>query len=560
MLLIALIGVPPAFASRPVGQQEVSGATFARVRFVESVLTVDRPGEAEDVVRPVSANSPIADGDVVGTRDGRAVIELANSSSVYLDTDTRIEFRALTDASNIEGHATVLVLESGAVRLDIGDSAILDGRFAIDTAAGSINLLSAGSFLVEHRGGVTALCTIHGAAELTGGEGSVLLRSGQRSALGSERTPSEPRRFMAPAADDFVLFHDRRLDDEAGVDGDVSGWEALPEPVRPFAGELASYGTWSTLPDFGRIWRPATTGAWSPYARGYWSWVRAGWVWVSSESWGWAPYHYGRWNYAASQGWFWIPGAVWGGAWVAFAVGPSQVGWCPLDFWNRPVIQEQPDSSRALLGAGLLEARGWRFVAADEFAARCPDRRSSLRSDRLPRSMVVAITGALPPMRRAGTARPGGAAAWLDQARASLTALPIPGTSGGQPQSFRALEPATSSMRPDAHGRPSAVSAMHGSAPRPGAPRAPRTAVVPGSAGSELLPSHDSPRDPAVGRLIGGTRPPGGPPPGALPPQVPDRQQRPSNAILRPRPRPAPPAPQPQDDEPKPPTDGQNKR
>ena len=468
LFLVALLGPPPAVASTPPGGCAVSGATFARVRFVESILTIERPGEDEAL--SISVNFPVEDGDRVGTSGGRAVIDLADSSRVDLDTDTRLEFRALTDASNNDGRATVLVLERGTVRLDVGDAAILEGRFEIDTPAGSIDLLSAGSFLVDHRDGVTALGTFHGAAELSGDEGSVLLRSGQRSMLGSERTPSEPQPWMAPPASRFVMFHDLRRNDETGPDDEGAGPGALPDAVRPFAGELAACGTWSTLPDFGRVWTPATTGAWSPYSRGIWIWGRAGWVWVSSDPWGWAPYHYGRWNYAAPRGWFWIPGAVWGGAWVAFAVGPAQVGWSPLDFWNRPVIQERPVSSRMFPRAGLLDPRGWQFVAADQFAARGPDHPSYMRSDRLPRTMVVAITGALPPIRHSDTARPG-AVAWLDQARASLTAIPVPATSGGRPQSFRALEPATASTRSHPHGLLKAVSATHGSASCPGAPQ-----------------------------------------------------------------------------------------
>ena len=515
LVLAVLVGRPPAIASTPAGECAVSGATFARVRFVESILTVERPGEEEAL--SISVNFPLADGDRVGTSSGRAVIDLANSSRVDLDTRTRLEFRSLADASNTEARATVLVLESGGVRLDVADSAILAGRFEIDTPAGSIDLLSAGSFLIVHSDGVTALGTIHGAAELSGEEGSALLRSGQRSTLGGERTPSEPQPWMASPASEFARFHDLRRNDSPGPDDEGGGQEALPEPVRPFAGELAACGTWSTLPDFGRVWRPATTGAWSPYSRGFWSWGRAGWVWISSDPWGWAPYHYGRWNYAAPQGWFWIPGAVWGGAWVAFAVGPAQVGWCPLDFWNRPVIQERPDSSRMFPSAGVLDARGWQFVAADRFAARGPDHPSYQRSDRLPRTMVVAITGDLPPIRRPDTARPD-AEAWLDQARVSLIAIPIPATSGGRPQSFRTLEPATTSRRSHAQGRPKAVSTLHGSASRPGAPPVPRTSGAPAAAGPERTPANRRPGPPAVDRLIGAIRPPCAPRPGATPP------------------------------------------
>jgi hypothetical protein len=551
ILLIALTCLPPAIASTPDGACEPMGATFARVRFIETILTHERPGV--DEAQQIPVNFPVATGDIVSTSDGRAEIELANSSRVFLDSATRVEFRALSDASHTDGRATILLLARGAVLLDVGDPSILEGRFEVDTAAGSIDLLSAGSFLVEHRGGVTTLATIRGAAELSGDEGSVLLRSGQRSVGRSERAPTEPLRWVAPVADGFETFHVQRMRDSTGLEADVPvEQEPLPEAVRPFAAELASYGTWSTLPEFGRIWRPASTGAWSPYARGYWSWRPIGWVWISSDPWGWAPYHYGRWEYAAAQGWFWIPGSVWGGAWVAFAVGPSQVGWCPLDYWNRPVLLERPDSSRIGLSAGGLYVRGWQFVPADQFGERGPDR-PYLRSDRLSRSTAVAITGTLPPMNRS-LAYPGAAMAWLDRARGSLSALPIPGSSGGQLRSFRALEPGSPPARPPSPDRPEAGAVKHRSAPRPGATGSPWTLVEPVHPGPELSSASSIPKGPAVDRLIGGTRPPNAPPP-SPPTRAGGRPEGSSNTAPRPRPK-TPPRPiPPPDDSPQPPAD-----
>lgn len=551
VLLISLLGLRPEIASARGGACEPMGATFARVRFVETVLTHERPGE--DDAQQVPVNFPVASGDIVGTSDGRAEIELADSSRVFLDSGTRVEFRALSDASHTDGRTTVLLLAKGAVRLDVADPTILEGRFEIDTAAGSIDLLSAGSFLVEHRDGVTTLSTIHGAAELSGDEGSVLLRSGQRSVGRSEQAPSEPMRRVAAVADAFGRFRDQRMSDSAGLEADVPvEQEPLPEPVRPFAGELASYGTWSAHPEFGRIWRPASTGAWSPYARGYWCWRPVGWVWISSEPWGWAPYHYGRWEYAATQGWFWIPGSVWGGAWVAFAVGPSQVGWCPLDFWNRAVLQERPDSNRIGMSAGGLDLRGWQFVPVDQFGGRAPDH-SYMRSDRLTRSTAVEITGTLPPMDRSVPANPGAAMAWLDRARGSLSALPTPASSGGQLRSFRTLEPGSPPARPRAPGRPDVGTGARGSASRPGATGSPWTSVAPAPAGPEPSVTSSNPKGTAVDRLIGGTRPPSAPP--SPPARAGDRPDRSSNAAPRPRPK-TPPRPiPPPDDSPQTPAD-----
>ena len=553
--VIALLGVSPALASTapdPIGPM---GSSFARVRFVETVLTLERPAEGE--VFPVSMNSPVTTGDVAGTGDGRAEIDLADSSRVMLDAGTRVVFRALTDATSTNGPATILVLERGAVRLDVGDAAAGEGSFEIDTAAGTIYLLSGGSFRIEVRNGETTLASYRGAAELSGDEGSVLLRSGQRSVTQVERAPSEPRRWLASDSDALDRFHDERLIDGADGDADANGaQEILPEEVQPYASELAASGTWSSIPVFGRVWKPACAATWSPYARGYWTWNPAGWIWVSSDPWGWAPYHYGRWQYVASQGWFWIPGSVWGGAWVAFAIGPAHVGWCPLDYWNRPAVQERADPGQRVLSAGLLDARGWQFALAEQFSGGGADR-VYLRSDRLPRGIDLALTRALPPMRRAVAARQGASVAWLEKARGSVTTLPIAAAPGTEPVSFRILERASAPTRPAGSRRKDAARAAHGSPARPAAPRPSQVTQAPASAGTEPAAPGGHPRGSAVDRLIGGTRPPTAPPPAATAPDR-DRKTAPPPAAPRPQPKAAPRQPHPPDDAPKPPADDQH--
>jgi hypothetical protein len=552
--LIALLGVSTAFASMPPGPNGPIGETFARIRFAESILTLERPVEGD--VQQAFANCPVAPGDVVSTRDGRAEVELADSSSVFLDVHTRVEFRALTDASNTQENSTVLLLEAGAMRLDVGDSAAGEGSFEVDTAAGSIYLLSAGAFRIEVRDGQTTLVSYRGAAELSGDEGSVLVRSGQRSVVQSERAPSEPRRWLASASDALDQFHAQRLDDEATSEaGGATVQGELPEEIRPYASELSVYGAWSTMPGFGRVWKPECAATWSPYARGYWSWHPVGWIWISSEPWGWAPYHYGRWEYLSSQGWFWIPGSVWGGAWVAFAIGTAQVGWCPLNYWDRPVVLEGADIGRRTLSAGILDVRSWQFVPVEQFGARGTDR-PYLRSDRLPRTMDVAITRTLPSMHRSVSEGQGAALAWLERARGALTTLPEPAVTGAGSVSFRVLERQRVSMRPRGIGRADGAIVTHGTSPRPAAPKPPQRIVAPAYAGTEP-PTSGRPRDRAVDRLIVGTRPPATPPPPPNP-QVGDRPEAPHSPSPRPQPKSAPRQPHPPDDAPKPPPDDQH--
>jgi hypothetical protein len=101
--------------------------------------------------------------------------------------------------------------------------------------------------------------------------------------------------------------------------------------VNMFYEDLAPYGTWLWLEDYGRVWQPhGVSPGWRPYTEGRWVFTEAGWTWVSDWEWGWAPFHYGRWLHAPAYGWVWVPGSVWGPAWVVWHHGAGWVGWAPL--------------------------------------------------------------------------------------------------------------------------------------------------------------------------------------------------------------------------------------
>ena len=111
-----------------------------------------------------------------------------------------------------------------------------------------------------------------------------------------------------------VLAHER----------DVADVSVFDEP-------LARYGTWTTVEEHGRVWRPnGVPRDWRPYTDGRWVYSDVGWTWVSDHPWGWAPFHYGRWSHHVSHGWYWVPDRVWGPAWVSWRRSPGWVGWAPL--------------------------------------------------------------------------------------------------------------------------------------------------------------------------------------------------------------------------------------
>lgn len=118
-----------------------------------------------------------------------------------------------------------------------------------------------------------------------------------------------------------------------------------------FRDSLAPHGSWATVSDYGRVWRPSHMPRdWRPYTRGHWEWTNDyGWYWHSDEPWGWITFHYGRWAWTDDDGWVWVPGTVWAPAWVVWRTdrgsgGPDYVGWAALPPENVSitVFERQP--------------------------------------------------------------------------------------------------------------------------------------------------------------------------------------------------------------------------
>jgi hypothetical protein len=117
-----------------------------------------------------------------------------------------------------------------------------------------------------------------------------------------------------------------------------------------FHDQLAPYGNWVQVPDYGWAWSPgaaATDPAWRPYAdQGQWVYTDAGLYWHSAYPWGDIAFHYGRWTYDTNNGgWLWVPGYDWAPAWVAwrYAEADGYAGWAPL-----------PPSAVFVAGVGLM--------------------------------------------------------------------------------------------------------------------------------------------------------------------------------------------------------------
>src|SRR5437867_7785158 len=395
----SLVILLTAFTCRPALSQQNTEDEYARaparIRVLEGSASVQRAAEGAQVFATV--NLPLLHGDAVSVGGGRMELQLPDGSLLWLAEGTLLEFMGLRDPQEMSQDSTVLRLRSGVLGIDSrGSRDDSESDFRIDTPEISVYPLGQGRFRLESDGTFATLTTFRGVAELAGDGGSVLVRSGQRSRAGKGSVPEDPWPVNTFRIDEFDEWCEQR---EAGYisgrdEGEDEGEyvEAIASPVRPYVAELDYYGDWQYVGVYGWVWRPAVYQVgWRPYFNGYWTWCPRGWTWVSYEPWGWGPYHYGRWQWVTTAGWVWIPGAVYSGAWVSWAVTPSHVGWCPLDYYNHPLFNVNVNQRTV----NKYDGRGWNFVPIDRLSERNATR-IIVKPDRVPQLQGAVLTSSLP--------------------------------------------------------------------------------------------------------------------------------------------------------------------
>jgi uncharacterized protein DUF6600/FecR-like protein len=502
-----LLGVLSASAARAA--EPATGTDYGRVRHAEGAITAVPAGSTSP--RASGLNRPIVPGDRLEIENGHAEIVLADSTIVWIDHGSIVQFRELATREGDDGRSDALDLRRGRLRIETPGPDRRRAPIHVDTAAGSINLRPAGSFRIEAQADVTHLASFGGVAEVSGDEGSVLVRGGQSSSVPIHGAPTSPRLFNTEHRDAFDRYHDAR--EAAYVDPGEPGIATaapagLPEELSSDLPELAYHGTWHSLPRYGVVWRPHSASGWSPFENGFWERYPAGWVWVSQEPWGWAPYRYGRWDHAAAVGWFWIPGRMWSGGWVAFAVGASQIGWCPLDYWNQPAFHEAWSEAPDRVAGSRLDPRVWHFAPINRFGSLEASPAAGHGPPPATGSTFV-ITRTLPAFDPVATARePQGFVALQEMARRTRgpTPAPCPGTVRvpfrmDEASARRAPRPGAfgDSLRPIAPGCPPAAPLADTPAPAPagplhrpltGKPHAPPPETAPGTADDANAPGH----------------------------------------------------------------------
>ena len=148
-----------------------------------------------------------------------------------------------------------------------------------------------------------------------------------------------PYYFYASEKDDFDNWNEAQNRELGYARYGTSRY--LQSGYEDYEYEMSRSGRWSYMSEFNSYaWIPYNANSdWMPYANGRWVWnPYYGYVWISYDTCGWFTHHYGRWHWSYTCGWYWIPSYHWSPAWVSWFGNDHYYGWCPLSWWNRPVI------------------------------------------------------------------------------------------------------------------------------------------------------------------------------------------------------------------------------
>lgn len=319
------------FSSQLLAEQSYYSGSFARLSYVQGDVRIDRGQELG--IESGEVNYVLTAGDRVITEEGLAELSFGKNNYLRIDRYAYVEIVRLPES----GYDDVCIhLHYGRFYLRVSRLE-WEKSFSLHTPDASFYILEEGLYRLEvDESGHSEVMVMEGRLEAAGREKSLILRSGE-SAVAEDGYLEEAGSFLL-TDDDFEGWNQRRENLLSPASYDSGNY--LPEEIREYEPELSSNGRWVYERPYGYVWVPAVTYVdWRPYLYGRWVWYpRIGWTWVSAEPWGWAVYHYGRWHWRLGLGWYWIPTVHWGPAWVHWYWDADIVAWCPLSYWNRPVV------------------------------------------------------------------------------------------------------------------------------------------------------------------------------------------------------------------------------
>jgi hypothetical protein len=374
-----------AFAQEAKPEAKYVDDSFVRLSLINGNVYVQRAADLG--FEQGQLNMPVAEGDRIGTTDGRAEISLGKRNFIRLDQNTKIDF---VNLPRKDSSLTRIRVWAGNAYVDI-NALGKEKDIEILTSDATFYILDKGVYRINvQENKETEIMVFTGVVEASGEEGSVLVKSEQRISLSEGRFLDKPKSFTAVPDDAFDRFNESRSS-EVFKQYDQ---RYLPAELEEYETELADYGNWVYSPEFGYVWVPRGIGAdWRPYYNGRWTWLSmAGWTWIPFEPWGWAPFHYGRWHWGLGMGWYWIPMSMWGPAWVNWWWDDYYYGWAPMSYWGYPgVIIDNFYYGRGWRGDYPINSRAVTIISRNQLQS--PDmRRAALGPDSLRSVSKVNLT------------------------------------------------------------------------------------------------------------------------------------------------------------------------
>ncbi len=333
-------GAPPSNAPAP---EEKNGV--ARVSLIHGDVSTQR-GDSKDW-SAAALNAPVLAGDRISTGDkARTELELDFANTLRLAEHSQANITQLT-RSQIQ-----IQLGHGMANYTVYRGSDADAEIDTPNVAIRTERRESSFRILVTADDRTEVLVRKGEVEVTTPQGGTRVGQGQFITIQGAGADAQYKIGEAPARDDWDQWNTDR-------DNLIRNSEARRHTNDYYVGteNLDGHGTWSEVPDYGPVWRPAVPPGWAPYRNGRWVYEPYwGWTWVSYDDWGWAPYHYGRWMYVGG-GWGWWPGPsygypfyrpIWAPAYVSFfgfgggfgfgvGFGWGGIGWLPLgpgDFFH----------------------------------------------------------------------------------------------------------------------------------------------------------------------------------------------------------------------------------
>ena len=309
-------------------------AKVLRVKYTQGETFVKR--SYDEGIEEATINLPIFEKDAIGTTDGRLEIYLGRLNYLRLDYDTNV---TAEKAPELRTTNMSFRLNNGGIYLDIANLDY-DKDIEIQTPDCGIFLLNKGLYRINvNQQGNTEIYVYKGIAEVAGDDYTRNVRTNQKIVMYNGKVKERPFYFYSSEKDDFDIWNQKR-NNSANYSRYASS-RYLEAGYEDYEYELSRNGRWRYNNTYNSYtWMPYNISkSWRPYYNGRWIWnPYYGNVWTSYNPWGWYTSHYGRWHWSTIDGWYWIPGYRWSPAWVSWGWNDYYYGWCPLSYYNRPVI------------------------------------------------------------------------------------------------------------------------------------------------------------------------------------------------------------------------------